>query len=109
MEFVWKIYAGKTAIEILECIKHMMEEKGTQPSQVQDRIIFMSMYNDIEYWKKNNRNECCDSAKRVAQFAQNFKPGQWSFLDPGDEETWYGSLIDKPHGEWNSIAENMMQ
>ena len=52
---------------------------------------------------------CWYTARRVAQFAENFKPGQRSFLGPGDEERWYGSLIKKPHGEWNSIAENMIQ
>ena len=46
---------GKTTIEILQRIKNMMEEKGTTPAQFQDRIIFMSMYNDVEYWKQNNR------------------------------------------------------
>ena len=60
--FVWKIYVGITTIEILECITIMMEEKRTQPSQFQDRIIFISMHNDIVYWTKNNKNKCCDKS-----------------------------------------------
>ena len=49
MKFVWKIYVRKTTIEIREGIKIMVEEKGLQPSQFQDRIIFMSMHNDNVY------------------------------------------------------------
>ena len=31
------------------------------------------------------------------------------FLGPVNEGKWYGSLFDKPHGQWNSIVEKMMQ
>ena len=55
VEFVCNMYAGKTAIEILECIEPSMDEKGTQPSQFQDRIICMSMYNDVKYWIRTAR------------------------------------------------------
>ena len=63
MEFVWKIYVvkAKATIVILECIQTVKEEKGTQPSQFQDRIISF-----------------------VAQYAQNFKQIHWSFLCLGD-------------------------
>ena len=87
----------------------MLKDEGIQPSQLQDRIILMSMYNDIVYCTRNNKNECCDNATCVAQYAQNFKPRHWFFLGPGDENKWYGSFINKPDGKWNSTAENMMQ
>ena len=32
----------------------------------QDKIIFVSMYNDVEHWRKNYCNECCDIATQVA-------------------------------------------
>ena len=36
-------------------------------------------------WEKDCiKNECCDNATRVAQYAQSFKPRHWSFL-----VTWY--------------------
>ena len=55
VEFVWNMYVGKTAIEILECIEPKMDEKGTQRSQFQDRTIFMFMCSDIEYWIRITR------------------------------------------------------
>ena len=85
MEFVWEIYVVQTTVQILERTKTVMEEKGTKPAQFQDRIIFMFMYSDFECWKKNNQNEFCNNAKRVAQCAENFKPGHWSFVEPGVE------------------------
>ena len=71
---------GKTTIEILECLEIMLEEKGIQPSQIQDKILFMSMHNQFCIQEKESKNESCDDAKRVAQFAQKFKPRHWSFL-----------------------------
>ena len=55
----------------------------------------MFMYSEIIFGDHKNKNVCRDNAKRVAQFVHNFKPGQGSFLGPGDEEKWYGNLIDK--------------
>ena len=107
-ELVWRIFVEKTTIEIIERIK-TMEEKGTQPSESQDRIIFTSMHNDCRYWRTSNRNECCDNAPRVAQYILTFKPGHWSFLGRGDENNWYGSLANKPDGEGDSTTKIMMQ
>ena len=67
MEFVCKIHVGKTTVEILERVKTMffklqpkfssfvkliLRPLRSQPGQFQDRIIFMSMYDDIEFWEK---------------------------------------------------------
>ena len=50
----------------------------------QGRIIFMSMYNDVTWWKNPSQSPCRDNAKRVAELAENFKPGRWSFFGLGD-------------------------
>ena len=46
----------------------------------------------ILYLEKKIKNVCCDNGKRAAQFAE--KPGQWSFHGLGQEEKWYGSLVN---------------
>ena len=107
VEFVLKIHVG-TTIEIFECIK-MLEKQCVQPCQFQGRIIFMSMYNDIIWCENHHKSVCCDKANRVAEFAESFKSGRWSFLGLGAEAKWYGCLIDKPKGQWNSIADIVMQ
>ena len=96
MEFVWNMYVGKTTIGILERVKDLMEETGTTTAQLQDRIIFMSMCNDTEYWKQNTQNECWNNAAQVAQYARGFKPVPWTFL-------WIGK---REKGAWKLDKEN---
>ena len=48
MEFEWNIFTGFTTIGILAEIQKMMTEIKCQTEHFQGRIIFLSMYNDIE-------------------------------------------------------------
>ena len=50
-----------------------MTKRGIKPEEFQDRIIFMSMYNDME-WSKGR------------DYARRLKKEHWSFLGPGDDE-----------------------
>ena len=45
-----------------------------------DRIIFMSMFNDIGWTKKGNTETCLHKATEVAACATQFKPGHWLVL-----------------------------
>ena len=45
-----KIYVDETTDDIPERIRNMMDEEGIQSVYCQIRIIFMSMYNDIDYF-----------------------------------------------------------
>ena len=47
MEFEWKIFPGITTVGILSQIQKMMGELQCEPENFTDRIIFMSMLNDI--------------------------------------------------------------
>ena len=38
-----------------------------------------------------------------------FPDGRLTFLGPGDEEKWYGTLSHKPDGKWHVTAEEMMR
>ena len=94
MEFEWKVlprihYAG-------------------HPEQFKDRIIFMSVYNDIFWWDKGNTEKCEKYSVTVANYAHRFPLGRWSFLGPGSEKKWYGTYSDKPDGDWDKTAEQMM-
>ena len=55
VKIVWEIYLGKNNDRNPQCIKNRWEEERTQRSQSQDTIIFMSIYNNIEYWKRMTR------------------------------------------------------
>ena len=47
MEFEWKIFPGFTTLDILEEIQKFLSGLQCEPEQFNDRIIFMSMYNDM--------------------------------------------------------------
>ena len=72
------------------------------------RIIFMSMFNDISWWSKDNEQECELNAKLVSIYAKRFSPAGWLFLGPGSEKKCYSTLDSKPQGKWDRVAESMM-
>ena len=51
-EFEWHIFPGHTAVELLREIQMRMTTRGIKPAELEDRIIFMSMYNDDIDWSK---------------------------------------------------------
>ena len=60
-----------------------MEVRSSEPEQLKDRIIFMSMYNAIELDKKGNKATCIANSESVSQYATRFPKGCWSFLGQG--------------------------
>ena len=76
-----------------------------QPEQFRDRIIFMSMYNGIDWEKSGYEEMCFSNASEVKAYARRFPEGHWSFHGPGIEEKWYGTHTCKPEGQWNLSAE----
>ena len=66
------------------------------------------MFNDILWGSEDNERECNANATLVSLFAKRFPAGRWSFLGPGSEKEWYSTSIDRPQGEWDSVAESMM-
>ena len=51
----------------------------------------MSMFNDIDWSKRKNVENCILNAENVKKYAMKFAQGHWTFLGPGSEEKWYGS------------------
>ena len=53
--FEWKIFPGHTTLQLHQAVPRMMEEQNTQSDKFKDRIIFMSMYNDIDWGQRGNK------------------------------------------------------
>ena len=51
-EFEWKIFPGITTLGLLEKIQSLMRDLQCVPEHFKDRIIFMSMYNEIAWQEK---------------------------------------------------------
>ena len=107
MEFEWNIFPGLTTLHLVQEVQKFMN-KMSDPEQFQGRIIFMSMFNDISWGSKENKQECELSVNLVSIDARKISPGRWSFLGPGSEKKWYSAHDSKPQREWDRVAELMM-
>ena len=58
----------------------------TSPEEFEDRIIFMSTFNDIGWTKKGKSQECFSNSAKVMNFAKRFQLGHWSLFGLGEEE-----------------------
>ena len=85
-----------------------MTDLQCEPEHFKDRIIFMSMYNDIVWHAKRNKEPCEYNSQTVADYARKFTRGHWSFLGPGSEEKWSGTYTDEPDGPWDRMGEETM-
>ena len=53
-EFEWKIFPGITTLGFLQKIQSPMRDLQCEPEHFNDRIICMSIYNDIAWQEKGN-------------------------------------------------------
>ena len=72
MEFDWKILPGFKKAAILKEIQNKMGELQCDTADFKDRIIFMSMFNDIEWEARGNEELCENNSKIVAEYARQF-------------------------------------
>ena len=107
-KFEWKILPGITTLGILEKIQSLTRDLQCEPEHFKDRIIFMSMYNDIAWGGQGNTERCEYHSQTVAEYARKCPRGHRSFLGLGSEKKWYGTYTDKPVGSWDRMAEDMM-
>ena len=73
-------------------IQKDLRKRNIEPENFTDLFIFTSMFNDIEWTRKGNDGICI--------WPKRFTQGHWTFLGPGGEKKWYGTLLCtlKEHG-----------
>ena len=108
MELEWKNFQGFTTLGILDYVQKIMIESKCEPEHFQGRTIFMSMFCDIDWTKRGSKENCIATAFRVTEYARRFTRGHWPFLGPGSEKKLYGTRVNKPDGECDRTAEDMI-
>ena len=79
-----------TALGLLEKIPKIMTDLQCEPENFKGRIIFTSMFTDIVWDAKGNKEQCEYNSQAVAEYARLFSRGHWSFLVPESEAViWY--------------------
>ena len=72
MQFIWPVLPGASTVDIKERVqKHL---NGPNPEYSDERIIFMFMFNDIEWIKKDNTENVC------------IMPKSWQYLRPNSSQ-----------------------
>ena len=84
-EFEWNIFPGFTTLQLCDKINDLLSNLGQTPETFTEIILFMSMFNDISFDGKDNKDECLENAESVKVLARRFGFGQWSFIGPGSE------------------------
>ena len=90
-EFEWNILPGLASLLILQKIESDLQGRNIEPEELEDRIIFMSISNDIDWTAKGNEVNCISKSDKVKMYAPRLSQEHWTFLGPGDEKKWYGN------------------
>ena len=109
IDFEWKIFPGATALDILHKIQAGLQGKNIRPEKFSDRIVFMSMFNDIILDKRGNEDSCALTSRKIKEYASNFNDGHWAFLGSGEESKWYQGFPVNYHGKWDLRASQMVE
>ena len=102
MLFIWHVLPGCFNFYIKRHIHEYL--KGQFPESFGDRIIFMSVFNGIDWTKKGNTETCLHKAKEETAFATKFKPEHWCFLGPASESTLWNGHSSEPQGQLDVVA-----
>ena len=70
MEFEWNIFPGFTTLQLCYKVQEFMSKMSVQPEDFTGRIIFMSMFNDIFWKSKENKQECESRAQLNSIFSK---------------------------------------
>ena len=97
-----------TTLTLLLEVQTSMEKDHVQPKSFKDRIIFISMCNDVGCGRKGNEESCESNSSSVAKCARKFLRGHCLVLRTWIRRKWHATLIHKPDVSWNRIAEQMM-
>ena len=97
-------FPASTTLQLVQEIQKFMNKVG-EPEKFQGRIIFMSMFNDIIWWIKDNAKECIANSTFVTC---KKIPKKWSLLGLGSEIKWYFAHNERPRRDLDRVAELMM-
>ena len=65
-------FTGATALDILHEIQADLQGKHVTLENFSDRIIYTSMLNDIVLQKKDNKDSCETTSRKIKEYASNF-------------------------------------
>ena len=70
IEFDWNIFQGLISLEILQKIQQDLKDQNIEPKKFEDRIIFMSMFNDIDWTQRGSSERCISNSEQVKRITR---------------------------------------
>ena len=109
IEFEWNIFPGLTSLEISQKIRKDLKVQNNEPEKFEDRIIVVSMLNDIDWTRRGNSEQCVSNSEIVKNCAKRFSRGHWAFHGLVSEKKWYGNQSYPQEGKWQATAGQMVE
>ena len=109
IDFEWKISPGATVLDFLSEIQADLQGKHVTPENFSARIVFMTMFNDIELEKKGNEDSCPITSGKIKDYASKFNDGHWAFLGRGEGSEWYQGFTTNHKVKWDLCASQMVE
>ena len=78
-------FPGFTSIDILIQIQKDLNARQMNPEQVEGRVIYMSMFNGIDWTNNGNSDVCIWNSEQVSDYSKKFQRGHWSFFGLEEE------------------------
>ena len=103
-KFEWKNFQGFSALQILHRIQHDLKNLRIDPEQFRNRILFVSMFKDIDIYKSGNEGTRTPTRKDIRQHVSRSVKWYWAFIGRGSEEKWFEGQNYKPNAERDSVA-----
>ena len=98
VQFHWHIFSGHTTIKIMREIQTFT--RSPRPCDYDGRFIFMSMFNDIEYWRTTKSAHVLQTQQRLLQYAKLLKLGVFLW-------TWTRKNMVSLEHRWDYIGKKM--
>ena len=108
MEFEWNIFQRFTSLRLCNKVQAFMSTNERSIRIKKDGSSSCRHSTTSHGDLKTMKGNAMLTPHFVSFFAKRFPAGRWSFLGPGSEKKWYSIYIDRPHGEWDRVAELMM-
>ena len=67
----WNIFPGVTSLEIFQKAQKNLQDQKIDSEHLEGRIIFLSMFNIIDWTKKENSEICISNSEQVKNYAKN--------------------------------------
>ena len=75
IEFEWNILPGLSSLQILQKIQDDLQERNIE-LEFTDRIIFMSIFNDIDWTRKGNDGICISNSEKSQGIREEILAGR---------------------------------